>query len=391
VRQLPLDYALRNLGRSRVRLVASVVGTALVVLLVLAAGGFVRGMQLTLDQPVRMNRNVILLGTGSEEAIERSQIDASVGTIAAASIRGIRSEAGTDFVSSEIHMALPLRESAESEEDLDAVLRGVEPVALLVHPEVEIVEGRLPRQGEDEIMVGGLAATRMGVPDERLSIGRTLWFDNRNWTVVGRFSAKNTVMDAEVWMPLQDLQVATKREVSVSCVFVTLGPEGRVSDVEVFATSRLDLELTSVTEEEYYSSISAFYRPIKTMIWVTAVLIASGGVLGGLNSMYAAFAARVREVGMLQSLGYTRPAIVISLLEESVFASMCGAVVASIVGLLLLDGLAVRFSMGAFAVTIDAPVVLLSIGAGLLVGVIGAIPPAIRCLRLPIPEALRAH
>jgi putative ABC transport system permease protein len=59
-----------------------------VVLLVLASGGFVRGMQLTLAQDAGLHENVMLLGTGSEEGVERSQIDSSVEGIAAASIPG---------------------------------------------------------------------------------------------------------------------------------------------------------------------------------------------------------------------------------------------------------------------------------------------------------------
>jgi putative ABC transport system permease protein len=390
LRQLPFQYAFRNLGRSRVRLAASLLGSALVVLLALAAGGFVRGMQLTLTQHAGLNENVILLGTGSEEALERSQIDAGVEGVAAASIPGLRQEAGVVFASPEIHMALPVRESAASVTPLSAVMRGVRPVALLVHPEVEIVRGRPPEPGRDELMVGALAATRLGLPDERLDIGRTLWFDDRDWTIVGRFTAPNTVMDAEIWLPITDLQIATKRESSLSCVVVTLDTAEFV-DVDLFAKSRLDLEITAMRERDYYASIAAFYRPIRLMIIVTAALIALGGILGGLNTMYASFASRVREVGMLQSLGFTRAAIVMNLSEESVFAAACGALLGAAAGLALLDGLAVRFSMGAFAVTLDAPVVLVSILAGLTVGLVGAIPPAVRCLRLPITEALKSH
>jgi len=389
MRQLPFQYAFRNLGRSRVRLLASLLGSTLVVLLVLAAGGFVRGMRATLDSPPPLRENVILLGAGSEEGIERSQIDASVEGIAAASIPGLVAEAGIIYASPEIHAALPVRESRESVEDLNTVMRGVRPVALLVHPEVEIVEGRAPVRGRDELMVGRLAATRMGVADERLAVGSTVWFDDRDWTIVGRFAAPSTVMDAEIWLPLTDLQIATKRESSLSCVIVTLDT-ARFGDVDLFAKSRLDLELSALRERDYYASIAAFYGPIRAMVLITAVLIALGGVLGGLNTMYAAFAARVREVGMLQALGYTRAAIVINLTEESVFAAACGALIGAGLGLWLLDGLAVRFSMGAFALTIDAPVVLAGVAGGLLVGLVGALPPAIRCLRLPITEALKS-
>ncbi|MEL6741803.1 MAG: FtsX-like permease family protein, partial [Planctomycetota bacterium] len=317
-------------------------------------------------------------------------IDNATEGIAAASIPGIKERAGIIYASPEIHAALPLRDEATSEQDRVAIMRGVRPVALLVHTAVEITEGRPPQSGLDEMMVGALAATRLGLPEERLALGQTLHFDDRDWTIVGRFSAPNSVMNAEIWIPLTDLQIATNREASLSCVILTL-EDATFVDVDLFAKSRIDLEITAMRELEYYGSIAAFYAPIRVMIIVTAVLIATGGILGGLNTMYAAFAARVREVGMLQALGYTRAAIITNLTEESVFAAACGALIATTLGLLLLDGLAVRFSMGAFALTIDPPVLLAGIGAGLVVGLIGAIPPAVRCLRLPISQALKSH
>jgi putative ABC transport system permease protein len=390
IRQLPLDYALRNLARSRTRLAATLLGAALVVLLVLAAAGFVRGMHLTLSRHRSLHDNIILLGTGSEESVERSQIDAGVAGQAAASIPGLRSEHGIVFASPEIHAALPLRADKDDPTERQAVLRGVRPVALLVHPEIEITQGRPPAAGADEIMLGALAGARLGLPDSRLSVGRTLWFDNRPWTISGRFTAPNTVMDAEIWIPLTDLQIATKRENTLSCVILT--PDtASFADADLFAKSRLDLEIAAMRESDYYASIGAFFRPIRVMILVTAGLVATGGVLGGLNTMYASFASRIREVGMLQALGYTRRAIVTSLTEESVFIAACGALIACAVALLLLDGLAVRFSMGAFALTIDPPVLLIGLATGLAVGLIGAIPPAVRCLRLPIAAALRSH
>lgn len=390
MRQLPFRYAFRNLGRSRVRLLASLLGSTLVVLLVLASGGFVRGMQRTLVQDSALTENIMIMGTGSEEGVERSQIDASVAGIAGSTIPGIKQRAGVLFVSPEIHAALPVRENAQSDTDHPAVMRGVRREALLVHPEVEIIQGRPPSQGNDELMVGQLAATRLGLPDERLAVGQTLHFDDRDWTIVGRFSAPNTVMNAEIWIPLSDLQIATNRKSSLSCVIIMLD-QGTFADADLFAKSRLDLEITAMREQDYYASIAAFYAPIRVMIILTAALIATGGILGGLNTMYAAFAARVREVGMLQALGYTRAAIVINLTEESLFAAACGALIGTAIGLLLLNGMAVRFSMGAFTLTVDAPVLLTGVLGGLMVGLIGAIPPTIRCLRLPIAEALKSH
>lgn len=389
MKKLPFEYGFRNLARSRVRLITSLIGATLVVLLALAAGGFVQGMNQTLSDQAPLHENVIILGSGSEESIERSQIDVAVEGVIASSIPGLRSEAGQLFVSPEIHIALPVRRSRDDPREHQAVMRGVRPVALLVHPQIELIEGRLPNPGHDELMVGQLAATRLGLPDADLAVGRTLYFDNRDWTIVGRFAALRTVMNAEIWLPLIDLQIATKREASLSCVVASLDT-ATFDDLDTLAKSRLDLEIVAMRQADYYRSIADFYRPIRVMIVLTASLIAVGGLLGGLTTMYAAFASRVREVGTLQAIGFTRPAVVLSLLEESTFTAACGAIIALIVGLLTLDGRSIPISMGAFTLSLEPGVILAGLLAGLAVGAIGAVPPAIRCLKLPIPEALRA-
>jgi len=386
MRLLPLEYAVRNLGRSPLRLVASVLGSTLVILLVLAAGGFVRGIERSLSIGGGES-SVIILGAGSEESVERSQIDMSVPTLVAASVPGIKRRLGVDYVSPEVHMALVVKTSQQSASELQAVVRGVTASAYLVHPQVRIVEGKSPRPGEYELMVGRLAATQLGVPETELAIGRKLWFDNRAWTISGRFAASQTVMDAEIWVPLTDLQIATRRD-TLSCVVLVLD-EATLEDVAVWCAQRLDLELVAIRESDYYAGLHDFYRPVRAMIWATAALIALGGLLGGLNTMYAAFAARVRELGTLQALGFSRRALAVSFLQESLLVAATGGIVAAAVGLLLLDDLGVRFSMGAFALVLDAPVLFGGLAAGIALAVFGVLPPLWRCLRLPIVEALR--
>ena len=385
---LPWDYAVRNLARSPVRLALSVAGSVLVVLLIIAAGGFVRGMDKSLNVS-GSNSNVILLGAGSEESFERSEIPPSVPGLALASISGIKQRLGVAYVSPEVFLMASLQEStADDSEGHQVLLRGVTPAAFLVHSQARIVEGRAPEAGRDEIIIGSLVAERMGLPAERLAIGQTLAFDKRLFTVVGRFEAPNTVMEAEVWVPLSDLQIAAKRD-NLSCVVVTLDG-GEFDDVDAFAKTRLDLEIVAMTERDYYSKLGAFFRPIHAMVWITAILIASGGLFGGLNTMYAAFASRIREVGSLQAIGYPRYAIVASLVQESVLATAAGALLAAAIGVFLLNGITVRFSMGVFGLAVDSTVLLVGLGAGLLLGLFGALPPAWRCLRLPVTDALKA-
>jgi hypothetical protein len=46
--------------------------------------------------------------------------------------------------------------------------------------------------------------------------------------------------------------------------------------------------------------------------------------------------------------------------------------------------------MGAFALRVDGMAVLIGCGVGLLLGFFGAIPPAIRALRMPVVDGLKA-
>lgn len=388
MQRLPFDYAARNLGRSPLRLFISVVGSVLVVVLAISAYAFVRGMDRSLVGSGSPD-NVILLGAGSEESIERSEISTAVASQAQATIPGLKSQAGQAYVSSEVHAALGVSIEANAEPIGQAVFRGVTPAAYSVHPQVRLIEGRIPQTGADELLVGQLTSARLALPDDRLAVGQQLWIDDRAFTIVGRFAAPNTVMNAEIWLPLTSIQTLTRRE-SVSCVVVTLG-DAEFADVDLFVKSRVDLELAAIMETEYYDQLSAFYQPVKMMVWITALLIGAGGLLGGLNTMYAAFASRIREVGTLQSLGYSRRAIVISFLQESLLAAACGAVIGSLICLAVLDGISIRFSMGAFGLLVDAPTIGFGIVIGLLLGVVGSIPPALRCLRLPIAEALKAN
>jgi putative ABC transport system permease protein len=126
------------------------------------------------------------------------------------------------------------------------------------------------------------------------------------------------------------------------------------------------------------------------MVAASAGLVALGALLGGLNTMYGAFASRVRELATLQVLGYGRLAVAASMAQEALIASMAGALAAALLAVAFLDGIAIRFSMGTFALAVDERTVAVGLAAGLITGIAGCVAPAFHCLRMPIPSALKA-
>ncbi|MEE2681071.1 MAG: ABC transporter permease [Planctomycetota bacterium] len=386
---LPISYATRNLGRSPGRACLSIGGSMLVVLLVLASTGFVTGMRKSIVTSGNA-RNMILMAAGSTESIERSEVAMQTAGILAASVKGLRSLGGVEAISPEIHLAMPVSTvdpaSQENTGDL-IVFRGVTASAWLVHQEAQLESGRPPEPGRSEIILGRMAARSLGFEPSTTAIGNRLWIGAEPVEVVGTLTGAGSVIEGEAWIDLTNLQVIAQRD-SLSCVVLTR-EEATPASIDDFAVSRLDLELVAIEETDYYSTLAAFFRPIQWMVVITAILVAFGGIVGGLNTTYASFASRVRELGTLQTLGYSRPAIMISLVQESLLASAIGALIACGLGLLFIDGIAIRFSLGVFGIEIDNVVLAGALAAGLVLGVLGAIIPAWRCLRLPIPEALR--
>ncbi|BCX48456.1 lipoprotein release ABC transporter permease [Haloferula helveola] len=380
---LPFSYATRNLFRSKARLLQTIGGSALVVLLVMSAVAINQGMNQVLSASGSPH-NVILVGTGSEESVQRSEVPERAAGIATASIPGISEALGIRAVSGEIHYMNYL--DLPGHERTQALVRGVSPEALRVHSEVRMLEGRFPRAGE--VMIGRLAWRKLGVPENSLRIGRKVRLSGQELTISGRFAAPGTVLESEVWATLGDIRVLSQRD-TLSCVVLRLDDPADFAEADLFAKQRLDLELTALRESDYYGRLSNFFGPLRTMIWITAGLIGAGALFGGVNTLYAAFASRVREMGTLQAIGFSRTALVLSLVQESTLACLTGTLAASVIALLFLDGRTVPFSIGAFTVEIGPGVALTGIATGLFLGLLGALPPAIRCLKPPLPVALR--
>jgi putative ABC transport system permease protein len=381
---LPFSYAVRNLFRSKSRLAQTIGGSALVVLLVMAAVAVNSGMKRVLSASGSPN-NIILIGAGSEESIQRSEVADRTAGIAEAAVPGISEKLGVRAVSSEIHHMSYL--TLDGGRRGQALFRGVTPQALRVHPEVRLIEGSFPSAGE--IMVGQLAWRKLGFPQNALKSGSTVMLDGQRMRVSGTFAAPGTVLESELWTTLGDLRVLAKRE-TVSCVAIRLDDPADFAEAELFTKQRLDLELSALRESDYYSRLTAFFSPLRAMTWITAGLIAAGALFGGINTLYAAFASRVREMAALQAIGFGRGTLFLSLLQESTLACLIGTLVASLAALFLLDGLTIPFSIGAFTLEISPAVATTGIVTGVLLGLIGTIPPAIRCLKPPLPTALRS-
>lgn len=382
-RLLPWEYAIRNLFRRPLRTALTFAGLTTVIVLIFIVVGFIRGLERSLmvsgDPQV-----TIVFSLGMGENLEYSSIPLRTSDLLPASVGGIRERYGERYVSPELYLGTQIE--AGDKAPAMGLVRGVTRSVLLVRRQVQIDEGQWPRAGE--VLVGRLAATKLGAAGEQLAIGQHLEFEGRKWRISGRFSAGGAAFESEVWCRLDELQQAMKRQ-DLSLVAVTLSPEASYGDINLFCKERLDLELQSLREVDYYATLQRDYGPVRWLAWLVVLLVSAAGVFAGLNTMYGSVVGRVRELATLQTIGFARRAIIVSLIQENLLLATAASLMAALIALVFVHDAAVRFTMGAFALRIDGITVLIGCGVGLAVGLLGAIPPAMRALRLPVVNGLR--
>ena len=231
-RLLPWEYAIRNLFRRPLRTALTFAGLTTVILLVFMVVGFIRGLEKSLavsgDPQV-----AILFSLGMGENLEYSSIDMGSSDVVAASIEGIQERYGQKYVSPELYLGTDVTTAGKDQPQMGLV-RGVTPAVLLVRRQVQIREGQWPKAGE--VIVGKLAATKLGASASDVAIGKTVRFEGREWRISGTFTAGGAAFESEIWCRLDELQQAMKRQ-DLSLVAVTLAPTQTSQMLSCFAWS----------------------------------------------------------------------------------------------------------------------------------------------------------
>ena len=383
-RLLPWEYAIRNLFRRPLRTALTFAGLTTVVLLVLIVVGFIRGLENTLTASGDP-RVAVVFALGMGQNLEYSSIPMRTGDLVAASVNGVRQRYGQAYVSPELYLGTNVSLN-EKREPAMGLVRGVTTSALLVRRQVEFEEGTWPKSGE--VVVGRLAATKLGASDRRLAVGQSLMFEGRSWQIAGVFSAGGSALESEIWCALDELQQAMKRQ-DLSLVAVTLADDGDFADLDLFCKERLDLELQATAEVDYYATLQKDYQPVRMLAWLLAFLLAGAGVFAGLNTMYGAVVGRTVELSTLRTIGFSRRAVLVSLVEEGVLLAAAASLLACLMAIVFVNGAAVRFTMGAFTLRIDNVAILMGCSAALVLGLLGTIPPALRAFGMSIVDGLR--
>src|SRR5882757_668207 len=364
-----------------------VIGLAGVVAVFTALLAMSTGFSSTLQAAGRKDVAIILRG-GSD-----AEINSGLGREEGDIIRqmpGIRAGAdGRPIASAETMIIAELLRNKDAKDAANITVRGVEPDAFVLRPKLKITAGRNFTPGLRELIVGRGVAHQF----EGAAMGSTVRMRGSDWTVVGVFESGDA-NESELWT---DINIARTTFVRTGESSVRVALDGADGFDKLKGALSADPRLTvdAKVEQDYFSGQTRdFRRTIGVLAGVVTFIMALGAVFAALNSMYAAVAARGKEIATLRAIGFGGLPVLVSVMIEALLLVLVGGLLGAVAAYVLFNNMTVstmgqNFTQVVFNFKVTPELVVRGLVISIVIGMIGGLLPAIRAARLPVTTGLR--
>jgi putative ABC transport system permease protein len=365
-----------------------VVGLAGVVAVFTALLAMGQGFESTLKASGRADEVMVMRG-GSDAEINSGLARDDIDVIEQSP--GIRLDSdGKRLASAEMMVIAELLRKGDLKNGVNITLRGVEPDAFALRPQLKIVEGRNFTPGLRELIVGR-AVTRQF---QGASPGNIVRMRGSDWTVVGVFETGDAY-ESELWADINVARSTFARDGASSVLVALDGADGfdKLKN-SLGADPRLTVDVTR--QQDYFSGqTKQFRQTIGVLASVVTAIMALGAIFAALNSMYAAVATRSKEIATLRAIGFGGVSVLVSVMVEALLLALFGGLVGAVLAYVLFNNMSVstmgqNFSQVVFNFKVTPTLVMRGLIISVVIGMIGGFLPALRATRLPVVDALRA-
>ncbi|RYY74168.1 MAG: FtsX-like permease family protein [Gammaproteobacteria bacterium] len=383
--------ALLGIKQRLFRSLTSVIGTAGVVGVLVSILSIAAGYEKALSFK-GADDSIIIFRSGAKSELESSFTGDQLDLIRNNELIATDKQ-GKKIFSAESYVIVNIDDKSTAE-TMNVALRGVQPAGFDIRHQLKLVEGRLFEPGKAEIIVGKKSQSQFS----GLQIGDKKRFSDSEWTVVGIFEANGTVLESELWTDNLMLQSAYMRANSAQVVYVKLAEGVKPIDFQNSLNKDPRLNVQVTTEADYYAEQSAMLNKfVKRLGFGIAILMAFGAVFAAVNTNFSTVIARRRELATLETLGIKKLAIVVSVVVESTALTLLGAILGCLLVYFLFDGYTTstlffskNFSQVVFSFHVSAYALGLASIFATVIGVAGALLPAIKLGRTPLVKSLAA-
>jgi putative ABC transport system permease protein len=374
----------QRIGASSV-IVIGIAGVVGVLVAMLAMGD---GFQATLRETGSNDTAIVLRGGSNVElnsVLERDNLSVIANAPGVA-----RGADGKPLASAELSVVANLPKRSDPGSDANVQIRGVGDEAWALRPNVKIVQGRRFKPGLRELVVGQGALRQFA----GLEVGHQLRLAGQEWTIVGEFVSGDS-HDSELWGDAQTVAAAYRRGSSAQSVTVRLTSPAAFDTFKAALLTDPRLKVDVSTTRQYFTEQSAGLTKVIRVVGITVgVIMAIGAIFGALNTMFAAVAARAREIATLRAIGFRGVPVVVSVLLETMLLALLGGVLGGGITWLIFNGytastLGANFSQVVFQFRVSPQLLWTGIKWAMAIGFVGGLFPAARAARLPVTTALR--
>jgi putative ABC transport system permease protein len=364
-----------------------VIGLAGVVAVFTALLAMATGFESTLKATGRTDVAVVMRGGSDTElnsALDRDSSDLIK------QAQGVRVGAeGKPVASAEMMVIAELLRAGSAKDASNITLRGVDPEAFALRPQLKIVEGRNFTTGLRELIVGrGVVSQFKGA-----ELGKAIRMRGSDWTVVGIFESGDA-NESELWTDINVARTTFGRNGSSSVRVGLDGPDA-LDKVKAALTGDPRLTVDVVREQDYFSGqTKEFRKTIGVLAGVVTIIMALGAVFAALNSMYAAVATRGKEIATLRAIGFGGLPVLLSVMIEALLLALVGGMLGALIAYVLFNNMSVstlgqNFTQVVFNFKVTPELVVRGLIISIVIGMIGGLLPAIRAARLPVTAGLR--
>ncbi len=291
--QLPLKYIIRSSVARRLTTVITILGVALVVFVFTAVLMMANGVQQTLRSTGSDDNLLVARKAAMSEIM--SIMDREAAGIIVNLPQVAQAADGTPMSSKEVVVIINLNKLGGAGIS-NVTVRGVEPPAFQLRPQVKITEGRMFNWGAREVIAGaGITKRFVGA-----QIGEKVKFGGDIWTVVGLFDAAGSAFDSELWGDLNQIADAFKRS-SFSTITVRLkDPDDLAGVTRAFEGDNRLQYFVGKREKKFFEEQSEMMATFIRILGIfITVIFSTGSTIGAMITMYGSVANRTTEIGTL--------------------------------------------------------------------------------------------
>jgi putative ABC transport system permease protein len=242
-----------------------------------------------------------------------------------------------------------------------------------------MLEGRRPT-GPSDAVVGDKSQKRLG---------SVVVVGGRRFPVVGIFHSGDTFLDNAVVLPIAAVQKAAGRPGEITTIGITVKLGWRPKDVAKAIEKRFS-GVAAVTEPGQAVKVDTSSRLIISTGWIVSLLALIVGGIGVTNTMAMSVFERTREIGVLRAVGWRSRRIAAMIVSEAIGICVIAAVIGFGLGVVASEVFIGHSALSSLVQPeFDTSVWAWGLAFALGVGVIGAIYPTLRAVRLTPIEALR--